>query len=69
MKTIYTAPTTEIINPIAKGYLCSGTNVFLGGSKTTTKGFANTGGTDGDEAKQFTPIDNTDWPSYNLWDD
>lgn len=66
MKTIYTAPTTEIINPIAKGYLCSGTDVFLGGSKTTTEGFANTGA---DEAKQFTPIDNTEWPSYNLWDD
>lgn len=65
MKTIYTAPTTEIINLIAKGYLCSGTEVFLGGSKSTASGFANTG----DEAKQFTPIDNTELPSYNLWDD
>lgn len=67
MKTKYTRPITDVINLIAKGYVCAGeTNVMLGGSKKTTEGFRNTGA---DEAKQFTPIDNTEWSSYNLWDD
>jgi hypothetical protein len=65
MKTIYTAPTTEIMNLISMGYICEGQTVGLGGSNFTNNGFTNTG----DEAKQFTPLDNTDWPSYNLWDD
>ena len=66
MKTIYTKPVTDVINLIAKGYVCAGaSNVILGGSKTTNSGF----GTTGDEAKLFTPIDATEWPSYNLWDD
>lgn len=66
MKTIYTKPVTDVINLIAKGYVCAGeTNVMLGGSKKTTEGFRNTG----DEAKQLGGLVADEWPqSPNLWD-
>lgn len=66
MKMKYMKPRTESISLVAMGYICAGdANTVLGGSKTTDTGFGDTG----DEAKQFTPIENTDWPSYNLWED
>lgn len=66
MKTIYTKPVTDVINLIAKGYVCAGdSNVMLGGSKTTNRGFDNTG----DEAKQLGGLVADEWPqSPNLWD-
>ncbi len=67
MKTKYTRPITDVINLIAKGYVCAGEkNVMLGGSKKTTEGFRNTGA---DEAKQLGGLVADEWPqSPNLWD-